>query len=164
MIVNYDVKKIDRALSDFHNATGIDMDFLKLDFTPASSRRPTEICYCRAAQGTEAGKLACERSDAALLERCRDSGKNETCICHAGLLNVAIPLFYERTVLGYIIFGRMKPDADHMPDGAYLEKLGLDFEEMQGYYGEIPIIPTEKIESVSNIAIMLAKYILLKNM
>ena len=164
MIINYDVKKIDRALRDFYNATGIDMEFLKPDFTPASKRKPTDVCYCIAAQKTEAGKAACTHSDALLLEKCRESRKTETHLCHAGLLNVAIPLFYDDLIIGYLIFGRIKPGFDSLPCEEYMKKLGLTPDIMKEHYNAIVHFSDEKIESISNIAIMLAKYILLKNM
>ncbi|MBE7055758.1 MAG: AraC family transcriptional regulator [Ruminococcaceae bacterium] len=164
MVINYDVENISKALQDFRNATGVDMELLKTDFSPACNYRMNNICYCRAVQSTQTGKKACRLSDAQLLEKCRDSKKTQTCICHAGLINVAIPLLYENVIIGYIIFGRMKPDENFMPDMEYMKKIGLDIEEMREHYAEIIPFDSDKIHSVSNIAIMLAKYILLKNM
>ena len=46
----------------------------------------------------------------------------------------------------------------------YIESMGLDFEQMEKFYGDIPLFDEDKIQSVSNIASMLAKYILLENM
>ena len=46
----------------------------------------------------------------------------------------------------------------------YFEKLGLDKDKTYELYKSIPLIDNAKINSVSNIATMLVKYILLENM
>ncbi len=164
MIINYDINKISSALLDFHNATGIDIDLLKPDFTSVCNYTLKNLSYCEAVQSTEIGTKACLLSDERLFTKCRESKKTEMCVCHAGLLNVAIPLLYNDIIIGYIIFGRMKPDNDISSLSGYIKKLGLDADMMREYYSEIPAFDSNKIQSLSNIAIMLAKYILLKNM
>ncbi len=164
MIINYDIKKINSALFDFYNATGIDMDFLKTDFSPAGSERLAENSYCRKLQSNDAGRKACAYSDMELLEKCKKSKKTEMHICHAGLVNVAIPLLYDDVIIGYIIFGRMKPNTDFAAIKNYISSLGIDAKKAEELYSDIPLFESDKIQSVSNIAIMLAKYILLKNM
>ncbi|MBE7030480.1 MAG: helix-turn-helix domain-containing protein [Ruminococcaceae bacterium] len=164
MTINYNINKINRALQDFYNATGIDMDFLQADFTPVGNRRLEHNRYCMEVQSTEQGKHACHLSDRQLLEQCKKSKKTEMSICHAGLVNVAIPLLYDDVIIGYIIFGRMKPDTMLSLPEQYLTTLGLDTQELRKRYTDIPFFESTRIQSVSNIAIMLAKYILLENM
>lgn len=164
MIINYDRNKISNALLDFHNATGIDIDLLRPDFTSVCNYTLDNLSYCEAVQSTEFGTKACYLSDERLFTKCRESKQTEMCICHAGLLNVAIPLHYNDVIIGYIIFGRMKPEKDLSSLSEYLKKLGLDENVMREYYSQIPTFDSDKIQSLANIAIMLAKYILLKNM
>ena len=164
MTINYDVQKITAALGDFRNATGIEAQLLKPDFTPACDHRLPGISYCKALQETQSGHAACLASDAELLKKSRASGKTEMAICHAGLLNVVIPLLINEEIIGYIIFGGMKPDANfRLPEGEICP-LPITDGDMGKYYGDIPEYSLGKIQSISNVAIMLAKYILLKNM
>lgn len=164
MIINYDSDKIERAVKDFYNATGVDMELLRLDLTAACSGGRCNVEYCRAAQRTQEGRRACLESDKELLLRCKESGRAERSLCHAGLINVAIPLIYGETVIGYIIFGRIRPEGKIGISRDYAERLGLDLDKMESLYADIPTLDEERIESVSSIAIMLAKYILLENM
>ena len=164
MIINYNVDKISSVLHDFYNATGIDMDLLKPDFTSACNYTMKNLSYCEAVQSTGIGKKACKLSDERLLTKCSETKKTEMCICHAGLLNVAIPLLYDDIIIGYIIFGRMKPDTDFSRLYDYIKKLGLPQDVMREYYSEIHTMEKDRLQSLSNIAIMLGKYILLKNM
>lgn len=164
MVVNYDIQKINSVLQDFYNATGINMDLLKADFSYISCNHRGNDYYCQAVKNTEAGKKACPLSDACLLERCKKSKQPEMHICHAGLIDVAVPIIYNEAIIGYIIFGQMKADQDFSAFEAYIGKLGLDTEKMKAHYNSIPFFDSDRIQSVSNIASMLVKHILLENM
>lgn len=163
-MVTFDKQKITAALQDFYNATGIDMDLLKADFSPVDRYRTTNSCYCSLIQSCPRGKDACRKSDIALLEACKHTGSLSMHVCHAGLLDAAIPIHYNDTIIGYIIFGRMKPDTDFASLERYIEKLGVDAREAGKAFRDIPFYDEDKIRSVSNIATLLVKYILLENL
>ena len=135
MTLQFDRHKIREALRDFYNATGIDMELLMADFTPADPTRPHNCHYCNLVQSSAGGKEACRCSDTALLEACKATGSVQMQPCHAGLLDVAIPIVYDGSIIGYIIFGRMKPDTDFSPLKAYLSGLGLNTEEAEAAFG-----------------------------
>ena len=164
MTLQFDRHKIREALKDFYNATGIDMELLLADFTPADPTRPHSCRYCDLVQSSFGGRKACHCSDVALLEACKATGNVQMQPCHAGLLDVAIPIVYDGGIIGYIIFGRMKPDTDFASLKAYLAGLGLNTQEAEAAFGEIPFFDEAKIQSVSNIATLLVKYILLENL
>ena len=164
MTVEFDTKKISAMLQDFYNATGIDMDLLKADFTPASGHRLRNNRYCSLIQSTSAGRLACKKSDARLLEQCAATGQTQTHICHAGLVDVAIPIVYDDSILGYIIFGRMKPNRDFSALERYIARLGVGIPEAKAAYAQIAFFDEERIHSLSNIATLMVKYILLERM
>ena len=164
MTVEFDIQKITRALRDFYNATGIDMQLLKSDFSPVGQSLQKNCSYCVTIQSTPAGSHACRHSDMELLHRCAATRQAQTHICHAGLVDVAIPLLYGDTVIGYIIFGRMKSARDLCALEAHIRDLGIDPDQAAQAYREIPFFDSERIRSVSNIATLLVKYILLENM
>lgn len=164
MTVEYNTRKINTMLQDFYNATGIDMDLLKADFTPASTHRLRNNLYCSVIHSTIPGKQACKASDAQLLKLCAATGQTQTHICHAGLVDVAIPIIYNEIILGYIIFGRMKPNRDFSALTDYISALGLDPSAAEDAYRQIPFFDEDKIKSLSNIATLMVKYILLENM
>ena len=164
MTLQFDRQKIREALQDFYNATGIDMELLLPDFTPADPSRPHNCRYCNLVQSSALGKEACRCSDNALLEACKTSGNVQMQPCHAGLLDVAIPIVHDDGIIGYIIFGRMKPDRDFAPLESYLSGLGLDSGQMREAFREIPFFDENRIRSVSHIATLLVKYILLENL
>lgn len=141
------------------------MDLLKEDFSFVGNQSFWENKrYCRAVQNTVTGMKACFCSDANLLKRCRDSQKVEMHVCHAGLVDVAAPIIYNETIIGYVIFGQIKIKDDFSELRSYISALGLDENEMESLYSEIEILGEDKIQSVSNIAQMIVKHILLENM
>lgn len=163
-MITYDIEKIKTALQDFYNATGIDMDLLKPDFSPVSEKVLQNNRYCRLLQDTHGGNAACRASDIKLLKRCEKTRKVEQHICHAGLIDVAIPIIYNDLILGYIIAGRMRTETDFTKIREYLSSLGINTTKAYKRYLEIPAFDTERIKSISSIATMLVKYILLENM
>ncbi len=165
MLVNYDIQKINHILEDFHNVTGINMDLLKDDFSYVGDHSYWENRrYCKAIQSTEQGKRACVCSDMELFKKSRESRRAEVHICHAGLVDVSVPILYDDAIIGYIIFGQIKVDTDFEAIKEYLVNLGLDEKEMRKFFLEISTFDEKKIQSISNIANMLAKHILLENM
>lgn len=164
MLYNYDEEKLSRVMQDFYNATGINITFCADDFSVQSHRNIYDNKYCVAIQNTEVGLKKCARSDAFLLEKCKKTRKAQVNICHAGLIDVAVPLIYGDDIIGYLILGQMKTDESFEAVEKYLKDIGTDLNKIQQYYNELTVYNEEKVQSVINIASILAKHILLENM
>ena len=130
MAINYNEEKISAALGDFARATGINIQFVRGDFT-AFCRAVDPNNYCAAIQATPSGKKACTCSDQAILNRCRETGKTELHICHAGLMDAAVPVEYNNEKIGYLVLGQMKTEKAFDDVKAYLEGLGLNTKSMK---------------------------------
>lgn len=165
MIIKYDIPKINSTLEDFYKATDINMNVLRADFSFVSGRKHRRNNhYCSSIQTSQEGKESCRRSDLMLLKKCRETKKPQMHLCHAGLIDAAAPILYNDVIIGYIIFGEMKASADFSAIKDYLLSLGLDASKMKEYYEEIPFFDSDRIQSVSNIIVLLTKYLLLENM
>ena len=108
MLIHYDQTRLRDALTDFYNATGISIQLIRPDFSHLGESIGVHNRYCRMIQKTEAGKCACYRSDMQLLEKCRDTRRMQMHVCHAGLVDIAVPIIYEEEILAYIILGQLK--------------------------------------------------------
>ena len=140
MLINYDIEKINSAFKDFRNATGVAIGLLKPDFTPAYKENRNTAPYCQLIQSSESGKKACLKSDSELLMKSRENKKIQMSVCHAGLLNIAIPLLYNDIIIGYLIFGCIKASS-HSPIEVNSCDNGLLYDEdMKKYYWIIAII------------------------
>ena len=165
MLVDYDITKINNMLCDFYKVTGINVDLLKEDFSRVCNKSFwEEKGYCKAIQTTKDGRKACLCSDECLLRRSKESKKAEMHVCHAGLIDISLPLLYNDVVIGYIILGQIKTDKDFSAFREYILSLGLSYDETEALYKELPSFDEEKIQSVLHLAEMIAKHILLENM
>ena len=164
MILNYDVEKLNSVLQDFYNATGINITLIQADFSVAELPERTHNDYCRAVIDTKNGAHCCLKSDRALLEKCKKSKKPETHLCHAGLIDVAVPLLVGDQIAAYIILGQMKKESDFSKIAQKLSHLKLNQKDMALYYEKLPSFDDEKISSVVNLASILASHILLKDL
>jgi AraC-like DNA-binding protein/ligand-binding sensor protein len=165
--IDYDKNKIKTALGQFTKATGINAVFIKKDFSQLEPDIKRQLFfahnYCNSIQSTEKGRLSCQRSDEILLLRCAKSRKPETHICHAGLVDVAVPLIYHAEIIGYLVLGQMREETAFSCLESYLRSLSLDLEVMKKQYDELTVFDPLKIESIVSIAEMLAKYLLFEN-
>ena len=141
MNIQFDKNKLLNAMDDFYNATGIDISIID-----------------------DKGRQRCYDSDAILVEKCKISKKIEAHVCHAGLMDIAVPILYNDNILCYLIFGQVKREEyfDKIKHG--LSKLPLDIDQMRRLYDTLPPYDEIKINSIANIAAILSRYLLLEDM
>lgn len=164
MIIHYNRKKLMDILYDFYKATSVNISIIDADFsTIAKLPDIHKNAYCRNIHDTPDGKCACIQSDKSLFEVCRDSKCAEMRICHAGLMDIAIPIIYNDVVIAYVIMGQMKVATSFSEIEAYICSLGLDTKEQSNIYDKIPSFSEEQLQAIANIAVMLTRYILLEN-
>ena len=161
MSIKLDAKRLDRALCDFSLATGININFID-DLSEYRTRNEYHAAYCRAVQSTPEGKARCACSDESLFLRCKESRAPEMHICHAGLVDLAVPIFYNEQLLGYLIFGQMRTDIDIERVRGCVSDLPTDTEMLIAELESMPICSDEKIKGITNVAVMLTKYVLLE--
>lgn len=164
MNISYNIDKINEALQNFRNATGINIKMVKKDFSNINPISYPNNSYCGAVQKCKNGAKRCFFSDNELYEKCKNSRKMEMHVCHAGLIDVVVPIIYKNEIISYIILGQMKKDADFASVRNYLRNLDTDPDEMEKNYNSLYLFNEEKINSIAAVAEMLAKYILLENM
>ncbi len=166
MKINYDKSKIEAALDDFTRATGINIQLLQSDFSVfhiPSTKYTTMNNFCAEIQSAKFGCRACKESDRQILERCRESQKPEMHICHAGLMDVAVPLIFENTLIGYLILGQMKTDQPFDAIKNHIAHLPINLDKMEMLYENLTVFDPHRIKSVERIAEMLARYLLLED-
>lgn len=163
MLIDYNVDKLKNTLQDFYNVTGVVIQLLKDDFSHFDFGM-LKNDFCLSIQGCETGKKACHNCDIMLLEKCKASKKVQMHTCHAGLVDIAVPILYNNEILGYIILGQMKNKTDFEEIKTRIEKFPVEILKMEDYYNSLLYFDYDRIESVTKIATMLTKYIMLENM
>ncbi|MBO7148997.1 MAG: PocR ligand-binding domain-containing protein [Clostridia bacterium] len=162
MLINFNIEKLDKLLYDFYSLTGItisvwDASFKELSFQPKKVRR-----FCRMIKATEKGRCACYLSDKKLCSECSKTGKPTTHHCHAGLVDVAFPIKYKDTVMGYIMFGQIS-DKSTEQMSPFIEglckELGINNAELTNSYNELIRYDENIISSAANILKQATRYL-----
>ncbi len=158
-----DVKKekLRRAVRDFCRATGVRLSVLDADFCPIVPVASREGDFCPMIQQMGRASL-CDRADRQLLLKCAASKKPEKHICHVGLVDMAAPLLYRNEIYGYIILGQMRCG---LPFEEVERRLSLKApDSLRQIYQAMPCYDEETVESIANLAGMLASYIMTEDL
>lgn len=161
MKINYNIEKINELITDFYLATGVSIDLFREDFSPAGAKSFFNTApYCKCIQDCLGGPDACKMSDKLLFDKCKREKRTVIHTCHAGLVNVLVPIVYRDTIVGYMIFGQMKKGGDFDIESAFPEYFDL----LSPVYNDMPVFDEEKINSLSRLADVLVKHILFEHM
>jgi AraC-like DNA-binding protein len=164
MILNYKPEKLEKLSRDFLIATGVKLAVYDVNFNFLNYKEQNDVRYCSMIQSKEEGKCACTRSDGELLEKCKTSGHAVMHICHAGLLDIALPIMHEKKIIAYLILGQIKTKESNPVINERDLFTKSEISELEAYFRELPVFGQDKIDSILNIAIMVVKYILFENM
>lgn len=164
MIINSNQHKLTDTILNFYNATGVNISIVDANFTTITEISHGQNPYCRHIKTSSSGKCGCIKSDDALFRKCANSRKAEMHICHAGLLDIALPIIYKDSIIAYVIMGQMKVAANFEEIEKSIQELGLDTDKTREIYNAIPTFDENRIQAIANIAVILIKYILLENM
>ena len=162
MNIKFLKENLQNIMDDFYNVTGVRLAILDSEFNLVCNMENSPR-FCSYIQSfPDNGK--CLESDMKILKECSKSKCEKTHICHAGLIDIAVPILDGDTPIGYILLGQMRRDVP-------FEKIKINFrlkkserETLKKYYDELTIYDDGKIKSISNLAAMLASYILSQNM
>ena len=108
MKLDFDLEKLQAVADDFYHATGIGLFIIGADFSDTKVKSTRYNPYCALVRGTEEGRERCVASDSVLFKKCSESKKPETHVCHGGLVNIAAPITYEDTIIGYVTFSSFR--------------------------------------------------------
>ena len=151
-------------MKDFYNATGINLRLINSDYSAFGDCVGVSNSYCTEIQNIPDGNHSCLLSDKMLLEKCRQTRQMQMHVCHAGLIDIAVPIIHDNEILAFILLGQMRKELDFSAVENQLKALPLNLELMKKYYATLQLYEHERIKSVASIAEMLAKYILLEHL
>ena len=107
MRIRYDVEKMKRIISDLCVLTGISMSFLDTERRTLCSYKKDDD-YCSLLQTDKNNKRRCACSDEVILNKCLETKRFESHICHAGLFDAAMPIIKDDVFAGIVLMGRLR--------------------------------------------------------
>ena len=107
---------------------------------------------------------SCGVSDKAAEERVRQTGKPQVYCCHAGLVDIAVPVISEGQHIATLLTGQVlnrPPTAKGFvrirKDVAHLEY--VDLEELEKAYWQVPVVSDTEIQNTIEVLRVLAEYL-----
>ncbi|MDO4618074.1 MAG: PocR ligand-binding domain-containing protein [Clostridia bacterium] len=162
MRIRYQEEKLNSVINDFFNATGVRISVLDTDFNPIS-KIDNEPKYCGYVHDIGCGGK-CGESDLVILKKCKKTLKPEMHICHAGLVDIAVPIVKGDMLMGFMIMGQMKRDIPFSEIKGEAGFPNADMEKLEEYYKYLYVYDDNSVKSIQSLAVMLTAYIMSENM
>ncbi len=167
MIIQFDKDKLEKVLYDFCNITKLTISLWDEEFNELVCQPKTIPAFCRLIKSTDYGCDACLQSDLELLKTCSETKNPCSHICHAGLIDTVVPILYDNTPVGYLMFGQIKykdSTIDLQAVSNYAELAQMDYNLLVAEYELIRVLDPDYISSAIRILSMCVDYILVSHM
>ena len=153
-MVIFDTKRLLELAKDFHCLTGATISVWDSNFNQLCYY-PDAICpLCEFIKSNPHGKELCYYSDKISCAKSQNMSKPYSFRCHAGLLDTTLPLWYEDTVVAYIMFGQVRDKEEKYVDLETLKNLSESFgvtpEKAEEYFNQIPVLTHDQIKAAAN--------------
>ena len=166
MSINIVAKKI---LQDYHKILykliGIPIDFVSdtgevMTLCPPEHYNP----LCHYIVSCPCGEKACANADDENCARAKATGENIIYECHAGLIDIVVPLFVNDQYVGCLSTGQIlkkKPTQKSFREfKGRIKTLNLDEDKLRKYYFNTVVMSDEQIEALVDLIGLAGKYIL----
>ncbi len=118
--------------------------------------------FCTAINQKEIGARYCAQTNRQAIALAMDNNQPSIYICHAGLVNIEIPLIFEGQYVGAITAGQvLSSDPDCYPrDTVPCTENWMDDPELVEYYSEIKTLSKQQIEATTTALANISNYII----
>lgn len=167
--MSIDRQKLQELLRDFRTLTGICISFwYHGDEWSVIGDTVYASPFCALLRQNETLRHDCGYCDARGLAHARETGEVCRLVCHAGLHEYTYPVQESGRTLGYFMIGQVRfPDDGGGLSPEMVERwraLGMDVQEMQRLYHQLPVMTSEKMLSACHMLDALAKYVYIQGM
>lgn len=154
MEVKYNLDKIKSFVKDLCTVTGASMAVYDTSMRMIYLKQRENDRFCHQVLGCDEGAEKCHRSDRMLLEQCAKTGRPQSHICHAGLIDTAVPIIKDCMTVGYFIIGRVRPSKEYSDNVA--ERLSwceIDADNLKDSYESLAYFTQEELDSLVNLLV-----------
>lgn len=152
----------------FYETTGMIISYSDLKkesefyFFPSEER----ALFCKIIQSAPGGRGRCEASDAKGARKAREKGRPYIYRCHAGLIDIAVPLLIKGNFVGAILTGQTltEPPSEYGFEQVKqrVKGLKLDLAELKKAYYQIKVFPKRALKTTTDFLFFISNYIIEK--
>ena len=107
MTTYIDGMQLEDILKQFNVITDLKVTVFDDSHNVLAEYPKTHCTFCSYINSTLAGKELCEHSNWSAFDKCKRNKKTFIYKCHAGLVEVVVPLFKNEQIIGYCMFGQI---------------------------------------------------------
>ena len=162
MPLRYEAEQIKKILTDFSDVTEIDIRLLDQNMNLVAGCEKNGA-FCLLLQN-KYGIKECYLSDKLLLERARETKKPAVHICHAGLVDIAVPIIKDTEIAGYIIFGRIRNAINFESVFHRISGTPGEYSSLEAEFSRQRCYHDSQIESIVNLGVAIVALILSRDL
>jgi len=106
--ITYNIEKLKCVVDNICELTNISISITDTKYNTIYSREMGNDSYCHKIQENEIGRLKCYHSDIDMYKKCAQEKRAISYICHAGIIDTAIPILKDGILAGFIMLGRIR--------------------------------------------------------
>ena len=162
MIIRVQEEKIVEILKHFHKLTGLKVTIFSNDLNVIAEYPKNHCSFCSYINNKRNGKKICEKSNSIAIEKCKKNKKVCVYKCPFHLVEVAIPLIKDNTIIGYAIAGQIttKPDKNEIINELYKHDQLIEHSKVNNLVSTIKFHDNEKLKSEIKILEICSTYLL----
>lgn len=155
--IKYNSERLNAVIRDFCIMTNVSVTVIDTDFSVLASYSERDPSFCKEIQKTKKGREKCRCSDLELLKKCAKSRRIESHICHAGILDAAVPIVKSNRIIGYILIGRTRVNDF---DISRVDWVNAEPDKLEKMYYEMTEYDDRQIKSMFEVASIIVSFIL----
>lgn len=118
--------------------------------------------FCKLVQASDEGKKACDECDRKIAREIRETGKSMIYECHAGLVDVSVPLFIDKRFVGSLatgqILSRPPTEASFAEVWKRCASMGIDKRKLREAYFATPVFEEDKLRALVDLVSLIGNY------
>ena len=116
MKIIYDTEKLKKIIDDLFTLTGISLAIADTNGNYLYMQTKPEDCICIREQSCPEGRARCAADDKTLMRLAYERRESVSHVCHAGLIDTAVPILKGNTPVGFILIGRIVTEKMNIVD------------------------------------------------
>ena len=157
-----------KILKDYYSAIyrliGVNIDFV------APGGDVFQLCehrningFCQLMHSSEIGRKACLDCDAAAIKKAMAERKSIIYKCHAGLMEITVPLYLNKNFIGCLTSGQILSSPPTEEDFDRIRKrlagYGVDLKKLKKYYFSTRVLSQTRIKALMELISLIGNYI-----
>ena len=159
-------KEIQEIFDSFTSCFNIRINYFSPDIRELKVGLHKPVCsYCALIQNKLEMKDLCIQSDKMHCKEASEKKELVSYTCHAGLQEAIHPIFFEDTLLGFVVIGQFRiTDTITPPITQACEKKDIPINKLTKAFMKVPLYPDKQTQNILNLFKILVKYIVSQQM